>query len=101
MVRVLRISKLRRNSNISKSKPLPGRGLLSDAVTLSSLKLSYVYLRVRSSFLKNDNRDCHGPPYWRVRNALRQDKQRANTTNNGNLLCPLLPVRLRNGLFEG
>ena len=61
MVRVLRISKLRRNSNISKSKPLPGRGSLSDAVTPSSLKLSYVSLRVRSSFLKNDNRDCYGP----------------------------------------
>ena len=61
MVRVLRISKLRQNRDISKSKPLPGRGSLTDAVTLSSLKLSYVSLRVRSSFLKNDNRDRYGP----------------------------------------
>ena len=36
---------------------------------------------------------------WIAMDALGQDKQRANTTNNGNLLCPLLPVRLPKGLL--
>ena len=34
---------------------------MSDTVTLSSLKLSYVSLSVRSSFLINDNGDCSRP----------------------------------------
>ena len=61
MVHVLKISKMRQNSDISKSGPLPVGGSLSDTLTLLSLKIAYVSLGVHLSFLKKDNRDCSRP----------------------------------------
>ena len=70
MVHVLRISKLRRNSDISKSKTLPRRGSLSDTVTLLSLKLSHVSLRVNSSYFKTIIKTVIGPlTYYKTANA--------------------------------
>lgn len=70
MVHVLRISKLRRNSDISKSKTLPRKGSLSDTVTLLSLKLSHVSLRVNSSYFKTIIKTVIGPlTYYKTANA--------------------------------
>ena len=91
MVRVLRISKLRRNSNISKSKPLPGRGSLSGMVTLLSLKLSYVSLSVRSSFLINDDGDCSRPINM-VQNRLIAGLQGTHWDKTNKELIPLIMV---------